>query len=142
MPVMEPGLPAAPTTVISLMLAVPDAAAAVQWYETALGATTLWDLGSVVGLSIGGAPFFVGEPARNRWESPAVLGTTSVRVEVFVDDPDAFVARAIAAGADGGFDPVRDHEMPWGPHRQGAFLDPFGHLWLVGDRTPLAPHPA
>lgn len=126
--------------VISLMLAVPDATVAVEWYQRALGATQLWNLGSVVGLSIGGAPFFVGEPARNRWESPAVLGITSVRAEVFVDDPDAFVARAVAAGADGSFDPVRDHEMPWGPHRQGAFLDPFGHLWLVGDRSPLSVH--
>jgi PhnB protein len=136
---MEPAPPAAPA-VISLMLAVPDAAAAVRWYETALGASQLWNLGSVVGLTIGGAPFFIGEPAKNRWESPAVLGITSVRVEVFVDDPDAFVARAVQAGADGGFDPVREHEMPWGPHRQGGFLDPFGHLWLVGDRSPLAPH--
>jgi PhnB protein len=27
--------------------------------------------------------------------------------------------------------------MPWGAHRQGGFLDPFGHLWLVGDMSPL-----
>jgi len=126
--------------VISLMLAVPDAAAAVRWYEQAVAATQLWNLGSVVGLTIDGAPFFVGEPAKNRWESPAVLGITSVRVEVFVDDPDAFVARAVSAGADGDFDPVRDHEMPWGAHRQGAFMDPFGHMWLVGDRSPLTAH--
>ena len=126
--------------VISLMLAVPDAAAAVRWYEAAVGATQLWNLGSVVGLTIDGAPFFVGEPAKNRWESPAVLGITSVRVEVFVDDPDAFVARAVSAGADGDFDPVRDHAMPWGAHRQGAFMDPFGHMWLVGDRSPLTAH--
>jgi PhnB protein len=128
--------------VISLMLAVPDAAAAVQWYERALGAAQLWNLGSVVGMTLDGAPFFVGEPAKNRWESPTVLGITSVRVEVFTDDPDAFVARAVRAGADGGFDPVRDHEMPWGTHRQGGFLDPFGHLWLVGDRSPLTVHEA
>lgn len=126
--------------VISLMLAVPDAAAAVRWYGQAVGATQLWNLGSVVGLTIDGAPFFVGEPAKNRWESPAVLGITSVRVEVFVDDPDAFVARAVSAGADGDFDPVRDHEMPWGAHRQGGFMDPFGHMWLVGDRSPLTAH--
>lgn len=126
--------------VISLMLAVTDAAAAVRWYEEALGATQLWNLGSVVGMTMDGAPFFVGEPAQNRWEAPTELGITSVRVEVFVDDPDAFVARAVRAGADGTFDPVRDHEMPWGAHRQGAFLDPFGHLWLVGDRSPLAVH--
>lgn len=134
--------PISPTggPVISLMLAVPDAPTAVAWYERAVGASQLWNLGSVVGLSIDGAPFFVGEPAKNRWQSPAVLGITSVRVEVFVDDPDAFVARAVEAGADGSFDPVRDHEMPWGTHRQGAFMDPFGHLWLVGDRSPLTVH--
>lgn len=126
--------------VISLMLAVTEAAVAVEWYERALGATQLWNLGSVVGLTLDGAPFFVGEPARNRWESPTALGTTSVRIEVFVDDPDAFVDRAVSAGAHGDFDPVRDHEMPWGTHRQGSFVDPFGHLWLVGDRSPLTHH--
>jgi len=33
--------------------------------------------------------------------------------------------------------PVRDHDTPWGVHRQGGFRDPFGHVWLVGDHTPL-----
>lgn len=127
--------------VISLMLAVPDAPAAVEWYTRALGAVTLWSLGSVAGLEIAGAPFFVGEPANNRWESPARLGITTTRVEVFCDDPDAFVTRAVAAGADGTFDPIRNHQAPWGIHRQGAFRDPFGHMWLVGDRSPLAPFP-
>jgi uncharacterized glyoxalase superfamily protein PhnB len=27
--------------------------------------------------------------------------------------------------------------VPWGIHRQGGFIDPFGHLWLVGDVSPL-----
>jgi PhnB protein len=119
------------------MLAVPDAAAAAAWYERALGATELWNLGSVIGLEVEGAPLFLAEPEDNGWESPADIGTTTVRVEVFVDDPDAFVARTIEAGAQGGRDPVRDHEMPWGTHRQGGFFDPFGHRWLVGDRSPL-----
>lgn len=124
------------------MLAVLDAPAAVAWYREALGATVLWDLGSVVGLAIDGAPFFVGQPENNGWDSPLTLGTRTVRVEVFVDDPDAFVARAVAAGAEGSRDPVRDHQMPWGTHRQGSFDDPFGHRWLVGDRSPLGHHPA
>jgi uncharacterized glyoxalase superfamily protein PhnB len=127
--------------VISVMLAVTDAPVAVTWYREALGATVLWDLGSVVGLEIDGAPFFVGEPANNGWDSPLTVGTRTVRIEVFVDDPDAFVQRAVAAGADGSRDPVRDHEMPWGTHRQGSFDDPFGHRWLVGDRSPLERHP-
>jgi PhnB protein len=125
---------------ISLMLAVPDAAAAAAWYERALGATQLWNLGSVIGLEIEGAPFFLGEPANNGWDSRADIGTTTVRVEVFVDDPDAFVERAVAAGADAGRGPLRNHEMPWGTHRQGGFFDPFGHRWLVGDRSPLGRH--
>ena len=128
--------------VISVMLAVPDASAAARWYAQALGAVELWDLGGVVGLTVEGAPFFLGEPERNGWDTPADAGTRTVRVEVFVDDPDRFVERAVAAGADGSADPVRDHQLPWGVHRQGAFVDPFGHKWLVGDRSPLRPYPA
>jgi PhnB protein len=121
--------------VISVMLIVPDADAAVAWYKAALGAAELWNLGGVAGLEIGGAPFFVhqvnpGNPAES---SPG--GVTSVRVELFTDDPDGVITRAVAAGASGS--PVVSHEMPWGTHRQGGFTDPFGHKWSVGDRSPL-----
>jgi PhnB protein len=105
------------------MLAVADAPAAVAWYRRALGAVELWSLGSVAGLEIAGAPYFVGEPEENGWESPAKLGITSARVEVFCDDPDGLIARALEAGARGGLDDIRDHAMPWGPHRQGHFED-------------------
>jgi len=126
--------------IISVMLAVEDTPSAVEWYKRALGAKVLWSLGSVAGLEIAGAPFFLGEPAKNGWESPAKLGVTSTRIEVFCDDPDAFITRAVEAGAQGDFDPIRDHQMPWGIHRQGGFIDPFGHIWLIGDRSPLDSH--
>ena len=74
--------------VISVMLAVADTPSAAAWYKRALGATELWSLGPVAGMEIAGAPFFLGEPAKNGWESPAKLGTTSARIEVFCDDPD------------------------------------------------------
>ena len=125
---------------ISVMLAVENASQAVRWYKEALEAQELWNLGSVVGLSIAGAPIFVGEPANNGWESPTKLGITSVRVEVFCDDPDAFIEKAVTAGANGEIDEIRDHQMPWGVHRQGGFIDPFGHIWLVGDNSPLSEH--
>lgn len=80
------------------MLAVPDAAAASAWYQRAMGATELWNLGSVIGLEIAGAPFFLAQPEGNRWESPIELGATTVRVEVFMDDPDSFASNAAAAG--------------------------------------------
>jgi PhnB protein len=124
------------------MLAVADASAAAQWYAQALDATQLWNLGGVVGLAVEGAPFFLGEPAGNGWETPTSAGTRTARVEVFTDDPDRVIGRAVSAGADGGIDPVRDHQTPWGTHRQGGFVDPFGHLWLVGDRSPLRAHGA
>jgi PhnB protein len=122
---------------LSVMLAVPHAPTAAAWYQEALGATELWNLGSVVGLAIAGAPFFIGEPESNGWNTPEALGMPSVRIEVMCDDPDGFVARAVAAGARGGAEGVRNHEMPWGTHRQGGFTDPFGHIWFVGDRSPL-----
>ncbi len=78
----------------SLMLAVEDAGEAAAWYKRALGATELWSLGSVVGLRIGEAPFFLHEPTDRGFVSPAASGSTTVRVEVFADDPDAFVRRA------------------------------------------------
>ena len=126
---------------ISVMLAVADASAALAWYKQALGATELWNLGSVVGMEIDGAPIFLGEPEQNGWETPLKLGAPSARVEVFCDDPDAFIARAVEAGAKGSLDRIRDHQMPWGTHRQSSFIDPFGHKWLVGDRYPLSRHP-
>jgi uncharacterized glyoxalase superfamily protein PhnB len=122
-------------TVISLMLAVPDTPKAVEWYQRALGAKVLWSLGSVAGLEISGAPFFLHEPVKGKFASPQEIGTTTVRVEVFVDDPDKMIERAGKAGAKA--DAPTDYQVSWGIHRQGKFIDPFGHIWLVGDKTPL-----
>jgi PhnB protein len=127
-------------TNISLMLAVQSAPEAADWYKRALGARELWSLGSVVGLAIDGAPFFLHEDTTG-FASPGALGATTVRVEVFSDDPDALIARAVAAGADGSPEDTKDHVVPWGVHRQGGFTDPFGHRWLVGDKSPLNPFP-
>jgi uncharacterized glyoxalase superfamily protein PhnB len=128
-------------TAVSVMLIVPDAEAAIAWYKDALGAQEVWNLGGVAGLHIGGARFFLHEvnPDNPAETSPDRVGVTSVRIELFVDDPEELVDRAVAAGAAAG-SPVVDHEVPWGTHRQGGFHDPFGHRWSVGDRSPLGPH--
>jgi PhnB protein len=127
------------STSISVMLIVSDADAAVAWYKDALGASELWNLGGVAGLEVDGAPFFLHEvnPKNPSENSPGPLGLTSTRIELFVEDPDRFMARAIAAGASRGSE-IEDHEQPWGTHRQGGFRDPFGHVWSVGDRSPLS----
>jgi hypothetical protein len=70
----------------------------------------LWNLGGVVGLTVDGAPFFLGEPENNGWDTPTSLGNRTVRVEVFVQDPDRFIERAVAAGAVGSIDEIRNHK--------------------------------
>jgi PhnB protein len=117
---------------ISLMLAVPDAPTAAAWYREALGANELWSLGSVIGLEVEGAPFFLAEPEGNGWSSPSDVGTTTVRVEVFVDDPDSLVARAVAAGADGSRDAVRDQETLCD---EPLVMLMAGRLAVLGDLT-------
>jgi PhnB protein len=123
--------------VVAPMLGVPDGPAAIEWYKKALGARELWRVGTgqVAGLEIDGAPFFLAEPANNGWNSPKEIGATTVRIELFCDDPDTVVTRAVQAGATN--PSMEDHQRSWGLHRQGGFVDPFGHLWLVGDKSPL-----
>jgi PhnB protein len=131
-------LPAGSGTVVSVMLVVPDAAEAIAWYERALGARQLWNLGGVAGLDIAGAPFFVHEtnPDNPGETSPLEVGRTSTRIEVFVAEPEEFLARAVRSGAKLG-SAIEEHVVPWGIHRQGSFHDPFGHRWSVGDKSPL-----
>jgi PhnB protein len=125
---------------LSFMLAVEDASVAAEWYVAALGASELWSLGSVRGLELGGATFLLHESNHRGFSSPALAGLTTVRIEVFVDDPDAFIEMVMADEAVVDAHRVESHSVPWGVHRQGGFTDPFGHIWLVGDRSPLTHH--
>jgi PhnB protein len=123
------------------MLAVSDGNAAIAFYKAAFGAMVLWHLDGghvVAGLSIDGAQFFLAhESPPHGTRSPAAAGFTTVRIELFVDDPVAVHAQALAAGAVD-HSPVKEHaHTTLGPHPisrmlQGAVVDPFGHLWLVG----------
>jgi uncharacterized glyoxalase superfamily protein PhnB len=68
---------------------------------------------------------------------PASVGFTTVRIELFVDDPVAVHRQALAAGAIER-SPVSEHKDSMSGPRpikrmlQGALADPFGHMWLVG----------
>jgi uncharacterized glyoxalase superfamily protein PhnB len=65
------------------------------------------------------------------------VGFTTVRIELFVDDPVRVHTRALAAGATM-HSPVVEHThetngpQPIKRMLQGAVTDPFGHLWLIG----------
>ncbi|MFI5072561.1 MAG: VOC family protein [Terriglobales bacterium] len=124
---------------ISPMLAVNDGNAAIEFYKTAFGATLLWHLDrSVAGLAVNGGKFFLAEESPpHGTRSPASVGFTTVRIELFVDDPIAVHRQAVAAGATERT-PVSEHKYPTtGPRPikrmlQGSILDPFGHMWLIG----------
>jgi PhnB protein len=124
------------------MLAVSDGNAAIEFYRAAFGATVLWHLNGgghvVAGLSIDGAEFFLAhESPPHGTRGPASVGFTTVRIELFVDDPGAVQRRAMAAGAIER-SPVVEHEhattgvRPIRRMLQGAVVDPFGHMWLIG----------
>lgn len=128
-------------TQISPMLAVSDGRAAVEFYRVAFGAKLLWMLEDghiVAGLEIEGAPFFLAhESPPHGTRCPSATGFTTVRIELFVDDPAEVYRRALAAGARER-SPVAEHTHETAGVRpikrvlQGAVVDPFGHLWLIG----------
>jgi PhnB protein len=115
---------------------------AVEWYRLAFGAVEEYRVGGtdeheavVSQLSVGGAVFWVADesPAHGNF-SPASLGGGTIRMAFLVDDPEAMVARAVAAGAREVV-PVSE-EHGW---LLGRIEDPFGHSWEIG--KPLGPWP-
>jgi PhnB protein len=121
------------------MLSLRGAARASEFYQQAFGARELSRVtspdGRVVALMAIGdvAEFGVADevPAVGN-VGPDTLGGTSVRLSLYVPDPDAMAQRAVEAGAELIF-PVED--QPYGM-RQGRVRDPFGHHWMIG--RPLA----
>jgi uncharacterized glyoxalase superfamily protein PhnB len=119
------------------------AAAAIDFYGRAFGAAELARLPGPGGrlmhalLRIGDSAVMLVDEFRE-WGSlgPRALKGTPVTMHLCVEDADAFVARAVAAGATLRM-PVAD--TFWGD-RYGLLEDPFGHLWSVAthvqDLTP------
>ena len=112
-------------TSIAPWLAVPDGAAAVEFYGNAFGAEETYRLDgeegriAVARLGIGAAELWVQE---DRDSDTSANG--SIRMILTVDDPDAWFERAVSAGATEVF-PVSE-EHGW---RTGRITDPFGHDW-------------
>ena len=128
-------------TQISPMLAVTDGDGAIDFYQAAFGAELLWSLGEghvVAGLAIDGAQFFLStESPDYGTRGPSSAGFTTIRIELFVDDPIATQRQAVLAGATE-VNPVVMHQYDTSGRKpikrmlQGAVRDPFGHLWLIG----------
>jgi PhnB protein len=111
---------------------VERAAAAVAFYEEAFGARVLHRVGEgddiVAQLGVGDAAFWVAAAsAEMKRFSPEAIGGATGRTLLVVDDPDALVVRAVAAGAKE--TAAVEDEHGW---RLGRIVDPFGHEWEVG----------
>ena len=130
------------STQICPMLVVDDVNGAMTFYKAAFDAIVLWHLDGgepvVAGLAVDGAKFFLAqESPPHGTRAPSQVGFTTVRIELFVNDPVAVQNKALAAGATE-HSSVEEHQHTMsGPQPirrmlQGAVVDPFGHMWLIG----------
>jgi PhnB protein len=115
-------------------LIVNDGAAAIEFYKQAFGATEVLRMAGPDG-KIGHAEIKIGdshvmladEVTEMGYRSPKSLGGSPVSLMVYVEDVDATVERANAAGAK----LTRPVEDQFYGDRTGSVEDPFGHVWYV-----------
>ncbi|HZD53291.1 MAG TPA: VOC family protein [Woeseiaceae bacterium] len=118
---------------VSPYLVVKGAARAIDFYKTVLGATELmrYDDNGRVGhaeLRIGGGIVMLADEYPERGiTGPKAGEPPAVGLMLYVEDVDAVVARAEAAGATVER-PVADQFYG---DRAGVVVDPFGHRWFI-----------
>ena len=127
-------------------LVVHDGSAAIEFYRAAFGANELRERftgpdGAVIHaeLRIGDAVVMITEetgdaaPAR---PPEALGGHVTAIMATYWEDVDAIWHRALAAGAEVLF-PLADQFYG---ERGGRLRDPFGHQWMLSQRTELLSH--
>ncbi len=111
-----------------------DAAAAIDFYKRAFGATELMRLAEPSG-KIGHAELQIGEVILMLSDeypdydaiSAETLGGSPIKLHLYVPDVDQFAQRAVAAGAIVSR-PIEDQSYG---DRAGQLKDPFGYTWMV-----------
>jgi PhnB protein len=108
---------------------------AIEFYKKAFGAEEISRMPGPDGrimhseIRIGGQPLFLvddfPEYCEGKSSTPKSLGGTPINIHRYVEDCDAAIKRAVAAGATVKM-PAAD--MFWGD-RYGVVTDPFGHIW-------------
>lgn len=124
--------------VLSPHLVIDGASEAIDFYTKAFGAEEVARMPGPDGRLMHGSVRICGTSVMLVDENPAwgllspnALGGSPVTIHLYVPDVDAFVARAVAAGATVTM-PVADQF--WGD-RYGVIKDPFGHSWSIA--TPV-----
>ena len=115
-------------------LIIGGAAAAIEFYKKAFGATELFRFpapGGKIGhaeIKIGDSPIMLAdEYPEMGYKGPQSLGGSPVSLMIYVEDVDSIFNQAVAAGAS-----VKEavQDKFYGD-RTGTLTDPFGHVWHV-----------
>jgi PhnB protein len=119
-------------------LIISGAASAIEFYKRAFGAIELFRMPDPSGkighaeIKIGDSPIMLAdEHPEMGFKGPQSLGGTPVSIMLYVEDVDAIVAQAVAAGATV-TRPVKDQFYG---DRSGTLVDPFGHVWTIATHT-------
>ena len=121
-------------TIFAPQLFIPSGTRDISFYLNAFGAKEnlkfLNDDGTVhvAELSIDGTIFHLHEEGtqKGRLDPNKAKGVTTL-IGLFVEDVDSVMSNALNAGATL-LNPAQDYDYGY---RQGDFLDPFGHQWLI-----------
>ena len=119
---------------VSPHLVCDDAADAIEFYKKAFNAVEVMRVPGADGklmhaliMICGSSVMLVDENPAWGMLGPKSLKGTPVTIHLYAEDVDAFVARAVAAGAKV---TMAVADMFWGD-RYGVIEDPFGHAWSV-----------
>lgn len=130
--------PSEPRQSVTAHLIARDAAHAIDFYTRAFGARELYRLVEPSG-KIGHAELLVGSSRIMICDeypgfgalSPSTIGGSPIKLLLYVDDADAVMRQAIAAGAT----ELRAVKTQFYGDRSGMVLDPFGFSWSIA--TPV-----
>lgn len=117
---------------VTAYIAVANCPEALAFYVKAFGAKEAFRLTDPSGrighaeIKIGDSSVMMSDPFPE-WGTAPPSGPISSRLSLIVKNADAFVARAVAAGAV----VVRPVEDQFYGFRGGMIIDPYGHNWLV-----------
>ena len=119
-------------------LSIKGAAAAIEFYKKAFGATESMRLARPDG-RIGHAELQLGDSRvmladefpEMDFRSPLSMGGSPVHMHMYVDNVDTIVGRAVAAGAK----VIRPVQDQFYGDRTGTVADPYGHVWHVATHT-------
>ena len=130
--------PAASPNELCPFLTVAGAAEAIDFYVRAFGARVDFKLTDPADgrighaeLSFGSTRLFLSDEYPDFGAvGPNTLGGSPVKLYLEVDDADAFVARALDAGAT----LLRSVKLEFHGNRVGLVADPFGHSWFISNK--------